>query len=192
MPKLDHETLELLLIAVTAICILFQTVMLSAMFFSVRKGIKSLTEQVDELRSSAMPVIDHTRGFMERVTPKVEETAKNMAEMSQTLKKNVMEMSETLKDNTTRVSASATEIAQRFNAQTTRIDSMVTGALDAFDTAAVFVVDAVNKPVRQLSGLLAGVKAIVEVLGGPQPPQRTSQPASHPADEHDPQSEPVI
>jgi uncharacterized protein YoxC len=192
MPKLDHDTLELLLIAVTAVCILFQTVLLSAMFFSVRKGIKSLTEKVDDLRSSAMPVIDHTRGFLERVTPKVEETAKNMAEMSQTLKKNVMEMSETLKENTSRVSASATEIAQRVNAQSTRIDSMVTGALDAFDHAAGFVVDAVNKPVRQLSGLLASVKAIVEVLGAPQPPQRSSQPPAHRTDEHDPESEPVI
>ena len=85
MPKLDHDTLELLLIAVTAICILFQTILLSAMFIAVRKGIKSLTENVDDLRASAMPVIDHTRGFVERITPRVEETAKNVAEMSQTL-----------------------------------------------------------------------------------------------------------
>jgi uncharacterized protein YoxC len=196
MPKLDHDTLELLLIALTAICILFQTVLLSATFFSVRKGIKSLTEKVEDLRSSAMPVIDHTRGFLERVTPKAEETAKNLAEMSRALKKNVTEISETLKENTAKVSDSATEIAQRVNAQSTRIDSMVTGALDMLDNAADFVAQTVNKPVRQLSGLLAGVKAIVEVLGAPQPPRRTShapsQHASHAVDEHDPQSESVI
>jgi uncharacterized protein YoxC len=196
MPKLDHDTLELLLIVLTAVCILFQTVLLSATFFSIRKGIKSVTEKVEDLRSSAMPVIDHARGFMERVTPKMEETAKNMAEMSQTLKKNVTEMSETLKENTTKVSASATEIAQRVNVQSTRIDSMVTGALDALDNAAGFVAQTVNKPVRQLSGLLAGIKAVVEVLSAPQPPRRTSQThsrsASHAADEHDSQTEPVI
>jgi methyl-accepting chemotaxis protein len=184
MPKLDHDTLELLLIAVTAICILFQTILLSAMFVAVRKGIKSLTENVDEFRASAMPVIDHTRGFVERITPTVEATAKNVADISQTLK-----------ENTTKVGASATEIAQRVNAQSSRVDAMVTGALDAIDRTAVVVVDAVNKPVRQLSGLLAGLKAVVEVLGSAKPEQRASQhpqPPSRPADEYEEQSEPMI
>ncbi len=198
MPNLDHDTLELLLIAVTAICILFQTILLSAMFIAVRKGIKSLTQNVDDLRASAMPVIDHTRGFVERITPTVETTAKNVAEISQTLK-----------ENTTKVSASASEIAQRVNAQSSRVDAMVSGALDAIDRTASLVVDTVNKPVRQLSGILAGVKAVVEVLGASKPEQRASQPhqsASHPPphepqpfsapsaafDEFEPQSGPIL
>ena len=177
MPKLDHDTLELLLIALTAICILFQTILLWTVFISVRKGIKSISENVDDLRASAMPLIDHTRGFVERITPKVEETAQNVAEMSQTLK-----------DHTAKVSASATEIAQRVNAQSSRVDAMVSGALDAIDRTAGFVVDTVNKPVRQLSGILAGVKAVVETLGASRPPQRSS----HPADESEPPSESVL
>jgi hypothetical protein len=118
-------------------------------------------------------------------------------------------MSQTLKDNTTKVSASATEIAQRVNAQSTRVDAMVTGALDAIDRTAVLVVDTVNKPVRQLSGILAGVKAVVEVLGASKPEQRASQapprashtpppepqPAPAPSaafDEFEPQSGPIL
>jgi methyl-accepting chemotaxis protein len=181
MPNLDHDTLELLLIAVTAICILFQTILLAAVLIAVRKGVKSLTQNVDDLRASAMPVIDHTRGFIERITPKVEETAKNVAEMSQTLK-----------ENTTKVSASATEIAQRVNAQSTRVDAMVTGALDAIDRTAEIVVETVNKPVRQISGILASVKAAVEVLSASKPNRRASQPAHHPADEFEDQSEPML
>jgi hypothetical protein len=192
MPKLDHDTLELLLIAVTAICILVQTVLLSVVFASVHKAIKALSSQADEFRTAAMPVINNTREFVQRIAPKVEETAKNMAELSQSLKKNATEISQTIKEGTTQVSASAIEIAQRANVQSSRIDSMVTGALDGLDHAAVFVVDTVNKPIRQLSGLLASVKAIVEVLSGPQPPQRNSQRASHTAEERDPQSERVI
>jgi methyl-accepting chemotaxis protein len=184
MPKLDHDTLELLLIAVTAICILFQTILLSATFIAVRKGIKSLTDNVDDLRSSAMPVIDHTREFVQRITPRVEETARNVAEMSQTLK-----------EHTATVSASATDIAQRVNAQSSRVDSMISSALDAVDNAAGFVAETVNKPVRQLSGLLAGVKAVVESLGASRPPHRSSpppHPASYSVDEPDTKSEPVI
>jgi ABC-type transporter Mla subunit MlaD len=192
MPKLDHDTLELLLIAVTAICILVQTVLLSVVFISVHKAIKALSSQADDFRASAMPAINNTREFVQRIAPKVEETAKNLAELSRSLKKNATEISQTIKEGTTQVSVSAVEIAQRANAQSSRIDSMVTGALDGLDHAAVFVVDAVNKPIRQISGLLASVKAIVEVLGAPQPPRRNSQRASQSVDEHDPQSEPVI
>jgi methyl-accepting chemotaxis protein len=191
MPKVDHDTLELLLIAVTAICILVQTVILSFVFATVQKAIKAMTSQADEFRANAMPVIHTTREFVERVAPKVEQTAKNMAELSQTLKKNATEISETIKDGTAQISMSAAEIAQRVNVQSSRIDSMVSGALDSLDHAAVFVVDTVNKPVRQLSGLLAGVKAVVEVLGSPQPPRR-AQAASQATHESETQSEPVL
>lgn len=188
MPKLDHDTIDLILIAVTAACMFIQTIVLCALFLGVRKGIKSLTDQVDELRTSAMPVIDHTREFVTRITPKIEETAKNVAEMSQTIK-----------ERTTTVSASANEIVQRVNAQTSRVDAMVSTALDGIDSAAVFVAEAVNKPVRQLSGLLAAMRAVVEVLGAAQPPQPNShapRSAAHPAyseaEEYDPQSETML
>jgi methyl-accepting chemotaxis protein len=196
MPNLDHETIELLFIAVTALCIVFQTILLAAFFFGARKGIKGLTEQVDDLRSSVMPIIAHTRGFIERITPRVEETAKRVEETA----KNVAEMSQTIKANTAKVSNSANEIVERVNAQTSRVDGMVSTALDAIDSAAGFVAETVNKPVRQLSGLLASVKAIVESLGASQAPRRgrqaaphsTSKYASGPADEAEPDSEQVL
>jgi hypothetical protein len=39
---------------------------------------------------------------------------------------------------------------------------MFSGTMDAVDKASSFVTQTVGKPVRQLSGLLAGVKAAVE------------------------------
>jgi uncharacterized protein YoxC len=170
MPKLDHDTIELIFIGLTAICFLFQTILLFAVSMAALKGIKSLTAQVDELRSSAMPVIDHTRGFVERMTPKVEETAKNVATISQTLK-----------EHTVTVGATATEIVHKVNTQSTRIDGMVTSALDTLDNAAVVVVENINKPVRQLSGVLAAIKAVVEVLGT----SHAAQTASHASEDRD-------
>jgi hypothetical protein len=41
---------------------------------------------------------------------------------------------------------------------------MLTGTLDAIDRASGFVTDAVSRPMRQLSRLLASAKAIVESL----------------------------
>jgi len=41
---------------------------------------------------------------------------------------------------------------------------MFTGTMDAVDKASTFVAETVSKPIRQVSGLLAALKAIVESL----------------------------
>jgi uncharacterized protein YoxC len=188
MPNLDHDTLELLLIAVTAICILFQTIVLFAILVSVRKGIKSLAENVDDLRSSAMPILEHARGFLDRVTPKVEATAKKVEEAA----RNAAEISQTLKETAVSVGASATEIAERVNAQSSRVDAMVSSALDTLDRTVGLVADAISKPVRQLSGLLASAKAIVEALGSSGPQQAPRPRAPHPDEEPGTRSGPLL
>ena len=56
------------------------------------------------------------------------------------------------------------EILERIDKQSSRIDTMFSSTLDTVDKASSFVTHTVGKPVRQLSGLLAGVKAAVESL----------------------------
>ena len=56
------------------------------------------------------------------------------------------------------------EILDKVNKQTDRIDQMLSGTLDSVDKASTFVTQTVGKPVRQLSGIVAGVKAMVESL----------------------------
>jgi hypothetical protein len=56
------------------------------------------------------------------------------------------------------------DILEKVDKQSSRIDTMFSGTLDAVDKASSFVTQTVGKPVRQLSGLVAGVKAAVESL----------------------------
>jgi hypothetical protein len=51
------------------------------------------------------------------------------------------------------------------------MDSMLTNTFNAVDRAAGFMSDTVSKPMRQLSGILASAKAVVESLrsGVPEP-----------------------
>jgi hypothetical protein len=44
---------------------------------------------------------------------------------------------------------------------------MTTSGLDAVDRAGNYVADTVGRPVRQLAGLVAAAKAVVESLRGP-------------------------
>jgi hypothetical protein len=71
--------------------------------------------------------------------------------------------------------ASVAEILDRVRKQTTRLDEMVSGLLDSVDRAGDYVAGVVNGPVRQISGVLAAVKAIVESLRGPIPEPREAR-----------------
>jgi len=153
MPNLDNQTIQLIIIAVTAAAVLLQTIILLAIFMSVRKAARSVTEKVEDLRSSVMPLISDTREVFARISPKVEAAATDLAGIVQGLRKQTEEMEST-----------ATDMLERLRHQTGRLDAMFSGVLDAADRAGGFVADGVGGVLRQISALVAGGKAIVESL----------------------------
>jgi hypothetical protein len=158
MQNPNQETIELILIAVTAAAVLLQAFILLAIFLSLKKSSRSMLEQVEDLKSSVIPLVDHARGLLERVGPKVEGSAADIADVTRRLRAQAAE-----------VEASAAEIHEFVRKQTSRIDEMISGLLDSVDRASSYVVDIVGGPVRQVSGVLAAIKAIVESLRTPVP-----------------------
>jgi uncharacterized protein YoxC len=164
---MNNETIQLACIALIALGVLVQTILLLALFFGMGKGLRALKEQVEEMKSSMMPTVEKTQAllektskfidksneFVERVGPKVESTATDVAAFVSGVRQQAAD-----------VEVAVGEILQKVEKQSTRIDNMFSGTLDAVDKASSFVTHTVGKPVRQLSGLLAGVKAAVESL----------------------------
>jgi hypothetical protein len=153
MPKLDNQTIMLAIVAVTAMAVLLQALILLGIFISVRKAARSLKEQVEDLRSSVMPVVNNTRDLITRVTPYVESTVYDVATMAHGLREQTAQMETTAK-----------EMLERLRKQSSRVDAMLSSVLDGVDRAGIFMTDAVSKPARQLAGVLASVKAVVESL----------------------------
>ena len=165
---MNHETIEMVCIALGAAALVMQTVVLVAIFIGVSKSTKKMKEEIDEIRTSVMPMVDntremlvHTREVILRLTPKVEATVTDFAALAQTLRAQAAD-----------IEVAVDQILVRVKNQTSRIDTMFSGTLDAVDKASVFVAETVSKPVRQLSGLLASVKAIVESLRASDPSYR--------------------
>jgi len=177
MPKLDHETILLAFAVVTGLAIFFQTVLLLAITFAVRKTARVLREDVETLRSAVMPVVYDTRdlmansqivlsntqefiseaqGLLSRVAPKIEAATGELAEIAQGLRMQTDEMQ-----------SAALEIVGRVRQQGNRLDEMCTNLLDSLDSAGGFVANAVGAPVRQLSRIMGTVKAVVESLAKP-------------------------
>jgi ABC-type transporter Mla subunit MlaD len=155
---MNHETIELVLIAVTAAAVLLQAFVLLAMYLVIKKSSSAITEQIEEIKASITPFVDNAKGFLERVGPKVEGSAADIADVTRRLRVQAAE-----------VEASAAEIREFVRKQTTRIDEMLSGLLDSVDRASNYVVDIVSGPVRQVSGVLASIRAIVESLRRPIP-----------------------
>lgn len=155
MQSLNHDTIELILIAVTTAAVLLQAFVLLAMFIGLRKTSRSMLQQIEELKSTVTPLIDNARGLMDRVGPKVERTTADIEEIVRGLKAQAAE-----------AEASASEILERVRVQASRLDEMFSNALNTVDRAADYVTNVVNRPVRQISGVLASIRAMVESLRG--------------------------
>jgi ABC-type transporter Mla subunit MlaD len=153
MPNFDNQTIQLALIAVVALALLLQAIVLLALYFSMRKAARSVKEGFEDLRDSISPIIDNTRELVSRVAPRIESSADDLAAMTHSLRR-----------QTADVQASATEILERLRNQTVRLDGMITGVFNTMDKVSGFMADAVAKPMRQLSGILASVRAVVESL----------------------------
>lgn len=175
MPKLDNNTLLLAFVGVTAVAIVLQTIILLAIFTAIRKAARSVKEEVDDLRSSIMPIIDNSRDLFARLGPKIEATIDDLSEIAHGLR-----------IQTAEVQASAFEIMDKLRRQTSRLDRMFTAVLDAVDRAGGFVAETVSLPMRKISGLLASIKAIIESLRTPPPEPRPTHSANdRPASDRD-------
>jgi len=168
MTKLDPTTIMLIFVGVTAAAIVLQTIILLAIFVSVRKAARGVKDEIEDLRSSMMPIIYNSRDLFSRLAPKVEATVDDLSAIAQGLRA-----------QTADVQISAIEIMDKLRRQTTRVDRMFTTVLDAVDRAGGFVAETVSRPVRQISGLMSSMKAIIESLrtGPPIEPRPTHTPS---------------
>lgn len=171
---MNLQTTELIIVAAVALTMLLQVIMLVALFVVLRKTIRTMHEELDENRRSLKhlvekiePIVDRAGEFLSSSAPKVEATLTDFAAVAQKLRA-----------QTEDVQLAASEVIERARRQGSRMDSMLTKTLDSVDRAATFMTDAVGKPMRQLSAVLASAKAVVETL-------RTPTNSSMPADDHD-------
>jgi len=165
MHNIDNQTLELALFILVALAMLVQAITLLAAFFVMRKTVQSMSERAEAVQAAAMPLIETSRDLVTKLAPKIETAGDDVAAITQALRA-----------QTAKFETAADEIVTRAQVQAGRLDQMISNAFDAMDRAGGFVADCVNKPMRQLSALLAAAKAVIESLHGsvPAAPSRTN------------------
>ena len=179
----NTETLLIVFIGITAAAVLLQAGMLLGIFVTVRKAVKAANEQADEYRSKLTPLLDTGSQLINTAHDLVASTQKLIKNVQPQIETVVTELAGMARDihiEAARLQASVDDVAARARYQADRVDGMTTSLLNGVDRFGHFLNDAVHMPLRQINGVVAAVKAVVDVLRAPVPSRGRSRPTPEP------------
>jgi hypothetical protein len=147
------QTLLTIFVGIAALSILMQAGFTIGTFVAVRKAQKKIVGLADDVRLHALPAIISSRDLIQDLTPKI-----------RTMADNISAVSTTLRSKTDEVGGLVGDVTGRAQAQAMRVDGMVKGTLDQLNVAVHAIEHGVSVPLRQVNGILNGLRAGVEVL----------------------------
>ncbi len=129
---------------------------------------------VDRMERKTGPILDKTNQMLQDLAPqvhsfaqkvqtitdKVESLTENAEQISSTVRVKVDELGVTVSE----LNETVREMNVRTAMQVARVDGIVSDALHATEEISKTVQDGIKGPVRQIAGIVAGVKAGIETL----------------------------
>ena len=190
----NHAQLLMVFVAIAAIALLTQAVVFVAMAVGAMKTQKRVTEILEEVRAVALPLLNKSHGLVDDLTPKVKEIVANVheisgnvEEISQVVKLKIHEVEPTI----TAMNETVLDTNRKTKAQITKVDGMVTSTLNATAELGGILQNSIRTPVKEMAGILNGLKAGYDTLirgargftsarPAPEPPVRPMRPAPAP------------
>lgn len=152
---MNETTLLIAFIAVTAVAVVLQTLILAGMFVAVLKMMERTQAVQKRVNEQLLPLLEKVRGLVDENTPKI-----------QTVITNVTETSDLVKSQAVKIDGAVTEIMGLARGQAERANGLASRTMERVDRTAATVQNAVTTPVRHLSGLAEGVLAgITQLIG---------------------------
>ncbi len=159
----NSETILILFVAVTGVAVLLQAFVLVGILVAVKKTAKQSLELAEDLRSTIVPLAQQSRELLDRLGPQAIEVCTNLVHVTRDLKDETADLRET-----------TAELRERVVRQVVRVDAMVSTSLDKVEQVSALVEAAVTTPVKQVNGVVQGVKAAVERYFHYEPKQATT------------------
>ena len=192
---MNTNTVLILILAAVTIAVLLQAGVLFGMFLIMRKAVQTAREEADAYRSKMTPIIEKVTPIIEKLTtimekvPPIVESAGKLIETSNDLAAGTKELIAKLRpqlesaadeiaslardihSQANQLQASVDDVAQKARHQVDRADGMVTSVFNGLDRFGSFLNNAVHVPIRQVNGVVAAAKAVVDTLRSPAPPR---------------------
>ena len=150
-----NSRLLMVFVGMVAIAMCAQAVALIVMAIGAAKARKRGLEIAEEIRLKVMPVIEDAQDMIHDVKPKIRMITDNLVETSHVVRAKAHEFDVTLADANVRA-----------RKQVARVDGMVSHTLTAVGEIAASVQQSIKVPIREVAGLVNGLKAGIDVLVG--------------------------
>ena len=140
-------------VGIATLCILVMAGTVVALYSIVSK----MRAKADEVVGKVSPIIDTTKQLVQENGPKFSDIASRAKEIAA----NAKDISDVARDQAHRFADVGRDIADRTKAQVARLDSAMDDTVDQVQHVGTNIKSAAMKPVREASGVIAGVKAAV-------------------------------
>ncbi len=157
-----NSTLLTVFVALAAFAMLVQAVALVAMAIGAAKALKRGIAIAEEVRVKALPIIESSQGLIRETQELIRENAPKVKGITE----NLMETSDLVRNKARDFEATATDVNLKTRAQVARVDGMVSSVLNTSAEIADTIQRGIKIPVREVSGVVNGLKAGLDVLVG--------------------------
>ena len=178
---LTLNTEMLLILGGVTVAVLLQAFVLLGIYLTVRKAVQTAKEQSEEYRAKLTPIIDNgsqliatgkellasTQALVDGIRPQVQTATTELANLTHDVRSQVNQLQ-----------ASVDEVAQKARHQADRVDGMTTSFLNGVDRFGAFVNEAAHVPIRQVNGVVAAARAVIDSLRSTAPPRPRPRPAA--------------
>lgn len=173
MPTIDYILIAIA--AILGVAVLIQIIVLTVAGVAALKTMKAAREFAQETKPvlhDAGDLLVSAKQLLTKIEPKLDAAAGDLADIFRTAR-----------EESERLSASAEEITERIRRQAEHMETLTSTALNGVERAGQVLNQAVNTPVRQISGVFAAARAILNSLRSTRPARHS--PAAAPGAEDD-------
>lgn len=155
----------MLFLAVIALALVAQAigVLISAAFGA--KLLRRVNAIACIVETKTGPIMDRTASILQDLEPRVKSVGESAEHITSTVRVKVDELGATV----TELNATMRDINGRTRVQVSRADGIVTDALQATEEISQTVQHGIKAPLKQVAGVIAGVRAAVETLAARSP-----------------------
>jgi methyl-accepting chemotaxis protein len=169
-----NSKMLMVFVGMVAVALVVQAIALIAMAVGAAKARKRGLEIFEEIRAKVMPLMESSHGFIQDTAPKVKIITENFVETSHVIRAKAQEFDMT-----------ASDLNSKTRAQVARVDGIVTSVLNTTSDISETVQRGIKVPLREVSGLVNGLKAGLDVLVGRAKGFGSGRPSAHRPDSDD-------
>ena len=138
---------------ITAVALVIQVVVLTAMSLQMRKTMEQLTRTVNDLHTRVGPILTRVQILLEDTQPKISNMVSDAAHVVYLARGQAQKVDRVF-----------TDAADRLRGQLVHADRILTGALEAVEDAGAQFQRSVWRPMQKANALVQGIKVGIDLL----------------------------